>query len=377
MNTGCGTMHAVIILLCVAAALSACTWLIPQPAGIGREVAWSTLPGWENGDQAQAWPALLQDCKRLSGEDASWTTICQAAKTLPAAPDDTLARKFFEQHFRAHEMIGFGGRRHGLITGYYEPILDGSLTRTARFRYPLYRRPDNLVSVNLGTLYPELQGKQIRGRLDGDRVVPYYSRNQITDSADPLRGQELLWVDDAVELFILQVQGSGLVRLPDGSLIAVSYADQNGYPYVAIGRRLVQMGALKPGAVTLPSIIQWLHDHPDQAESVLNSNPSYVFFRLRDASTPGPVGALQVALTPQCSIAVDPAYIPLGVPVWVDTTLPHGAAPYRRLMLAQDTGGAIKGPVRADVFFGQGRNAAELAGRMKQSGRLFVLLPGS
>ena len=339
-------------------------------------MAWSRLPGWAKGGQAQAWPALLQGCRRLSGEDAAWTTVCHAAKALPASPDDVQARRFFEQYFRAHETIGFRGHRHGLITGYYEPILDGSLTRTARFRYPLYRRPDNLVSVDLGTLYPQLQGKVIRGRLDGDRVVPYYSRGQITDSADPLRGQELLWVDDAVALFTLQVQGSGLVRLPDGSLIAVSYADQNGYPYVAIGQRLVQMGALKPAEVTLQTISRWLHDHPDQAESVLNSNPSYVFFRLRDASTPGPIGALQVALTPQSSIAVDPAYIPLGVPVWLDTTLP-GDEPYRRLMLAQDTGGAIKGPVRADVFFGQGRSAARLAGRMKQPGRLYVLLPDS
>ena len=374
-RAGCGVTRAVI-MLCAVAALSACTWLVPQPPGIGREVAWSKLPGWTKGGQAQAWPALLQGCGRLSGEDAAWTTVCHAAKALPASPDDVQARRFFEQYFRAHETIGFRGHRRGLITGYYEPILDGSLTRTARFRYPLYRRPDNLVSVDLGTLYPQLQGKLIRGRLDGDRVVPYYSRGQITDSADPLRGQELLWVDDAVALFTLQIQGSGLVRLPDGSLIAVSYADQNGYPYVAIGQRLVQMGALKPAEVSLQTISRWLHDHPDQAESVLNSNPSYVFFRLRDASTPGPIGALQVALTPQSSIAVDPAYIPLGVPVWLDTTLP-GDEPYRRLMLAQDTGGAIKGPVRADVFFGQGRSAARLAGRMKQPGRLYVLLPDS
>ncbi len=368
------SVKCAIIMVCAAAVLSACTWLVPRPAGIGRQVAWSSLPGWAAGGQSQAWPAFMRDCTRLSAQDAAWASICQAATALPAVPDDVQARRFFEQHFRAHEMIGSGGHRHGLITGYYEPILDGSFTRTARFRYPLYRRPDNLVRVDLGALYPELQGKLVRGRLDGDRVVPYYSRGQITDPADPLRGQELLWVDDAVALFMLQIQGSGLVRLPDGSMVAVSYADQNGYPYVAIGQRLVRMGALKPEEVTLRTISQWLHDHPDEAESVLNSNPSYVFFRLHDASTNGPVGALQIALTPQGSIAVDPSYIPLGVPVWLDTTLPD-KEPYRRLMLAQDTGGAIKGPVRADVFFGQGRDAGQLAGRMKQPGRLYVLLP--
>lgn len=317
----------------------------------------------------------MQDCQRLPGRDAAWAAICRAAAILPAAPDAAQARQFFEQHFRAHEMIGPGDHRRGLITGYYEPILNGSLVRTARFRYPLYRRPDNLVRIDLGSLYPDLRGKMLRGRLDGNRVIPYYSRSQITDSADPLRGQELLWVDNPVALFMLQVQGSGLVRLPDGSLLAVGYADQNGYPYVAIGQSLVQMRALKPGDVSLQTISQWLHDHPNEAESVLDSNPSYVFFRLHCASSSGPKGALQVPLTPQSSIAVDPAYIPLGMPVWLDTTLSQGGKPYQRLMLAQDTGGAIKGPVRADIFFGRGQRAEQLAGSMKERGRLYVLLP--
>ena len=373
-RTGGGVTRA-IVMICAVVVLSSCTWLVPTPPGIGHEVAWSALPGWSDGDQAAAWPALMQDCRRLSVRDAAWAKICRAAAAMPAAPDDAQARRFFEQYFSAHEMIGLDGRRHGLITGYYEPVLSGSLVRTDRFRYPLYRRPDNLVRIDLGALYPELQGLLLRGRLDGDRVVPYYSRRQITDSADPLRGQELLWVDDAVALFMLQVQGSGLVRLPDGSLIGVSYADQNGYPYFAIGQRLVEMGALKQKEVSLQSISRWLHDHPDEAESVLNSNPSYVFFRLTSASTPGPMGALRVPLTPQGSIAVDPAFIPLGMPVWLDTTLPQKDMPYRRLMLAQDTGGAIKGPVRADVFFGRGRHAERLAGRMKEPGRLYVLLP--
>jgi len=369
-----GSVTRALIAVCAAATLSACVWLLPRPAGIGPEVAWSELPGWATDNQSEAWHAFQNGCVKLATRDASWATICQAAQTLPM-PDDTQARQFFEQHFRAHEMIGPGGRSQGLITGYYEPILNGSLTQDARFRYPLYRRPDNLVTVDLGALYPELQGKPVRGRLYGNRVVPYYSRGQIVDHAAPLQGQELLWVDDPVALFMLQIQGSGLVRLTDGSMIAVGYADQNGYPYLAVGQRLVQMGALKPEAITLQTIRQWLRAHPDQAAAVLNSNPSYVFFRLRDATLDGPIGSLQVPLTPQRSIAVDPANIPLGVPVWIDTTLPANEVPYRRLMMAQDTGGAIKGQVRADVYFGRGRAAELLAGGMKQVGRIYVLLP--
>ncbi len=370
-----GAMRA-LVAVAIAATLSACAWLLPRPAGVGPEVAWSRLPGWESDHQSETWQALLNGCVKLPGRDPAWVTICEAAQALPPNPDDSDVRKFFEQRFRAHEMIGPGGHSEGLITGYYEPVLYGSLTRDARFRYPLYRRPDNLVTVDLGALYPELQGKPIRGRLDGNRVIPYYSRDQISDSSAPLQGQELLWVDDPVALFMLQIQGSGLVRLTDGSMIAVGYADQNGYPYRAVGRSLVQMGALKPQDVTLQSIRAWLRDHPGQAEAVLNSNPSYVFFRLRDASLDGPLGSLQVPLTPERSVAVDPAYIPLGAPIWIDTTLPGSTSPYRRLVMAQDTGGAIKGQVRADLFFGRGDAAEQLAGEMKQPGRLYVLLPG-
>jgi membrane-bound lytic murein transglycosylase A len=211
--------------------------------------------------------------------------------------------------------------------------------------------------------------------LQGNRVVPYFSRAEITAGAQPLTGQELLWVDDAVALFMLQVQGSGRVQMPDGSMLAVGYADQNGHPYYPIGRRLVEMGALIAGEVTLFSIRDWLQQHPDEAQDVLNRNPSYIFFALRDASLPGPLGSLNVPLVAQRSIAVDAAKIPLGLPVWLDTTLPGGAVPYRRLMQAQDTGGAIKGQVRADIFFGRGVEAERLAGEMKQPGRMYVLLP--
>jgi membrane-bound lytic murein transglycosylase A len=266
------------------------------------------------------------------------------------------------------------GSRDGLITGYYEPLLNGSLTRTDRFRYPLYRRPDNLLTVDLTSLYPELKGRPVRGRLDGKRVIPYLDRAQIARERSPLAGNELLWVDDPVEAYLLQVQGSGRVRLPDGSQVAVGYADQNGHPYRSLGAQLIQRGELRREEVTLPRIREWIAAHPEETEALLNSNPSFVFFRLREAGAEGPVGSLGVPLVAERSIAVDPAYITLGLPVWLNTTLPDGSR-YQRLVVAQDTGGAIKGAVRADVFFGQGDAAGRVAGEMKQTGQLYVLRP--
>jgi membrane-bound lytic murein transglycosylase A len=347
------------------------SWFAPPP-GIGREVSWSQLPGWEQDHHAAAWPALRRNCEKLATRDAAWENICLSARALEA-PDDVSARGFFEAHFRAHRLNAESGR-DGLITGYYEPLLNGSLTRTDQFRWPLYKRPDNLLTIDLASLYPELKGRPVRGRIEGNRVVPYYSRAEIGNGKNPLAGNELLWVDDPVELFILQVQGSGRVRLPDGSEIAVGYADQNGHPYRSLGGRLIELGALKREDVTLTRVREWLAAHPEETNALLNSNPSYIFFTQRDATLGGPLGSLGVALTPERSVAVDPAYIRLGLPVWLDTQLPDGT-PLQRLTLAQDTGGAIKGAARADLFLGQGAEAGRLAGEMKQHGQLYVLLP--
>lgn len=359
-----------VVLL--ALLVSGCaSWFTPPP-GIGRAVAWSQLPGWEQDRHAAAWPALRRNCEKLSTRDAAWEEVCRAARTLEA-PDDTSARVFFEAHFRAYQMNPESGRE-GLITGYYEPLLNGSLTRTDQFRWPLYKRPDNLLTIDLSSLYPELKGRPVRGRLEGNRVVPYFSRAEIGTDKNPLAGNELLWVDDPVELFILQVQGSGRVRLPDGDEVAVGYADQNGHPYRSLGGRLIQMGALKREEVTLTSVRDWLAAHPQETAALLDSNPSFIFFTQRDARLDGPLGSLGVPLTPERSVAVDPAFIRLGLPVWLDSTWPDGTT-LRRLALAQDTGGAIKGAVRADLFLGRGNEAGRLAGEMKQPGQLYVLLP--
>jgi membrane-bound lytic murein transglycosylase A len=358
------------IVACLMLNVGCVFWPAPPP-GVGKEIPFSRLPGWSTENHAEAWPALLKSCEKLVAREA-WRAPCEAARALPT-PDNGAARAFFEQWFTARVMNGDDGR-DGLITGYYEPVLAGSLTRSARYSTPLYQRPDSLLVVDLASLFPELKGKTVRGRLEGNRVVPFFSRSEIVDGRAPLAGQELLWVDDPVEAFVLQVQGSGRVRLDDGSEIAVGYADQNGHPYRAIGARLIERGALKREEVTLPRIREWLAANPDERAALLDSNPSYVFFARRAVTTEGPLGSQGVALSAERSIAVDAAFIPLGSPVWLETTLPDGRR-WQRLMLAQDTGGAIRGAVRADIFFGQGPSAGELAGNMKSPGRITVLVP--
>jgi membrane-bound lytic murein transglycosylase A len=354
----------------VALVLVGCTTLGP---GRGSALSWSELPGWSSASLATAWPALLNSCQKLATVE-EWRSVCLDAAAMPA-PDEDGARAFFEARFEPRLQRAGWFRSTGLVTGYYEPLLHGNWTRTDRYRYPLYRPPEDLVSVELGALYPELKNKRVRGRLTGRRVVPYFSRTEIDSTRAPLAGNELLWVDDPVALFFLQIQGSGRVRLPSGEMLSVGYADQNGYAYTAIGRTVAERAGFKLEDIDLPTIRTWLADHPLDAHAVMNANASYVFFALRDSSLPGPLGALGVPLLPERAVAVDPAYVPLGVPVWLDTNLPGEEKPYRQLVFAQDTGGAIKGPVRADLFFGYGASAEGYAGRMRSPGKLYVLLP--
>ncbi|MEJ1296379.1 MAG: MltA domain-containing protein [Candidatus Sedimenticola sp. (ex Thyasira tokunagai)] len=362
------------------ALLSGCSIFIPKEAGIGEEVSWDDLPGWQEDSVADAWPALLSQCTKLRKKKPGWETICSAADQLQE-PTDKQVRTFIREYFQPHEIIGTGGSPDGLITGYYEPTLLGSLEADERFAYPIYARPDSLLIIDLAKQFPSLKGKRVRGRLVGNRVIPYYDRTDIDGSKQPLKGKELLWVDDPHGSFFLQIQGSGRVQLPDGSSINVGYADQNGHQYVSIGKKLIERGELSREEVSLFTIREWLKQHPEQAQGLLNENPSYVFFVLNDNGEQGPRGSLNVPLTAERSAAVDRSRIPLGTPIWLSTTLPTEAGsdeaskPYQRLLFAQDTGGAINGPVRADVFFGNGELAEHLAGTMKQPGRLFALLP--
>ena len=354
--------------------VSSCNFLKPREPGIGQQVDWNSIAGWTEDSHADAWPALLRNCIAL-GSKTEWHSICGAAEQI-SDPTDLAARSFFEQWFVARELLGKGGKPEGLITGYYEPLLFGSTVPDERFRYPLYRQPESLLIIDLGDLYPELQNKRVRGQKSGQKVIPFYSREQIESNRELLAGNELLWIDDRDAVFFLHIQGSGRVQLTDGTIVGAGYSNQNGHPYVAIGRVLLEQGALEREEISLFTIRQWLRDNPAQAEHLLNKNPSYIFFELREDVGEGPVGSLNVPLTAQRSIAIDPETVPLGSLVWLQTNLPGAPEiPYNRLVIAQDTGGAIKGPVRADLFWGHGDYAENNAGIMKERGRMLVLLP--
>lgn len=271
------------------------------------------------------------------------------------------------------------GTTQGMITGYYEPLLRGSRQKSAVFSQPVLGVPDDLLVINLASVLPELKNMRLRGRLEGNKVVPYFSRSEITDAekGSAFPAKTLLWVDDAIELFFLQIQGSGRVQLPNGEKVRIGYADQNGHPYRSIGRVLIDKGELKPEQASMQGIQAWARAHPEKLDELLNNNPSFVFFRELPSNNAdeGPIGALGVPLTGGRSVAVDPQHIPLGAPVFLSTTQPNSNQPLQRLVMAQDTGGAIRGVVRADFFWGFGNEAGALAGRMKQQGQMWVLLP--
>jgi membrane-bound lytic murein transglycosylase A len=338
-----------------------------------RQVGWNELPGWREDNVAEAWSAFVAGCSALATRDV-WRDVCAASARL-ANPAADAARAFFETNFVPYQVRSETAGDEGLATGYYEPLLRGSRRQTARYRFPIYGVPDDLVVVDLAEVYPELKNMRLRGRLEGRRLVPYYERARIDGGEGPVRGKEIAWVDDVVELFFLHVQGSGRILLDNGETLRVGYADQNGHPYRSIGRVLIDRGELVPDQVSMQSIQAWARRNPTKVNEVLNSNASYVFFRELPASASGPPGSLGVPLTPRRSIAVDPRYVPLGAPVFIATTWPNSPKPLHRLMLAQDTGGAIRGSVRADFFWGYGEAAAWEAGRMKQRLRMWMLWP--
>jgi len=338
-------------------------------------VDFAAVTGWNNGEQAAAWPALLASCQALRFRDA-WRGVCAKATEL-RSPSDEEARRFLEEQFVPWRVANPDGALDGLVTGYYEPLLRGSRTKSAPFVYPIYGPPDDLLTIDLSATNPELRGIRLRGRVEGKRVVPYYSRAEIARGTAPVAGKEILWVDDPVEAFFLQVQGSGRVQLANGQTLRVGYADQNGHPFQSIGRFLVDRGELKLGETSMQSIKTWAAANPQRVEDLLDQNPSFVFFRELPLADPtsGPIGAFGVPLLAGRSIAVDTRYVTLGAPVFLATTFPASTTPMTRLVLAQDSGGAIRNPVRADFFWGSGAEAGAQAGRTRQQGRMWVLLP--
>ncbi|MES3022048.1 MAG: MltA domain-containing protein [Pseudomonadota bacterium] len=346
----------------------------PAPAPLFTPATFAALPGWRGDDLREAWPAFMASCSVLD-KKPEWAAPCSAARAVDGASDASV-RQFFESSFVPHQVRAADGADSGLVTGYYEPLLRGARKRGGVFQTPLYGVPDDMVTVELAGVYPALKTMRLRGRLVGKKVVPYSTRAEIARSG--IAGKELLWVDDAVEAFFLEVQGSGRVALDGGrETVRVAYADQNGHPYKAIGRWLVEQGEMTAAQASAQSIKAWIAANPGRRQELFNVNPSAVFFREERLPDPrvGPKGALGVPLTPARSIAVDPSFLPLGAPVFLSTTQSNSELPMQRLVMAQDTGGAIRGEVRADFFFGFGHDASENAGRMKQRGALWVLLP--
>lgn len=334
---------------------------------------WEDLEGINDDNLALSWAAWLQGCSTLRNKQP-WQIACNAASAVDANNKSAI-QQYFRDNFAVYQAVNNDGSSTGLITGYYEPLLKGSRVRTERYRYPLYGKPNDLITVELGSIYPELANKRVRGRVVGNKLIPYYNRGEIEIEPSPLQGTELLWVDDIIELFFLQIQGSGLVVLENGEQVHVGYADQNGQSYQSIGRLLIQRGELTADKASMQGIKNWARNNIEKVRELLNSNPSYVFFRELPAGLPGPLGALGVPILAERVVAIDPRYIPLGAPIFLATTYPNSSKPLNRLMMAQDTGGAIKGGIRADFFWGAGNEAGKLAGAMKQPGKIWVLLP--
>ena len=335
-------------------------------------VEFAAIPGWGAAPFAASLPAFVAGCARVA-EGHVLQQACAAARTLPAG-DDAAARAFFESAFAAYAVVAPDGAREGLVTGYYEPVLEGSRSRSERFAHPVYGVPDDLVVVDLAGQYPELRGMRLRGRLNGRRLQPYFSRGEIDERNGSFAAPVIAWVADPVELFFLQIQGSGQLRLDSGERIRVGFAEQNGHPYRSLGRHLVERGEMPLEQASMQGIKAWAAANPQRLNEALSHNASYVFFRELPA-TDGPIGAQGVALDAGYSIAVDARYVPLGAPVFLATTYPLSEQPLERLVMAQDTGGAIRGAVRADFFWGSGEQAGEQAGRMRQAGRLWILWP--
>ncbi|POA22500.1 transglycosylase [Pseudomonas sp. FW300-N1A1] len=343
----------------------------PQTHAIATysSATWDALPAVSDNDLLAGFGSWRSACTRLKA-DPVWGATCAAAANVPQNAE--AIRAFLKEHLQVYGLRSSGGNANGLITGYYEPVYPGSLTQTSVANVPVYGIPEDMIIVSLDSIYPELKGKRLRGRLEGRVLKPY--DDAATIGAQGVKAPTLAWLTDPMDLQFLQIQGSGRIQLEDGRQLRIAYADQNGHPYRPIGRWLVDQGELKKEDVTMGAISAWAKAHPTRIPELLGSNPSYVFFTRNPESNEGPRGSLNVPLTSGYSVAVDRKVIPLGSLLWLSTTRPDGT-PLVRPVAAQDTGGAITGEVRADLFWGTGDAAGQLAGDMKQQGQIWMLWP--
>ena len=389
MNLRLGAIWVVVLALGSCAAPPPVRPVVEQaPQMQLHPASFADLPGWDQEHWSALLPALLKSCARLmilppdsavgidgrAGTVQDWQGPCGAARNLPAG-DDQAARLYWESWFSPW-LATDNNQPKGIFTGYYEPEVSGSKQRHDGFNIPIYGKPNDLISFDLAHIRPDLAQKVgndiLAGRLIGNgRLDAYPNRSEIESNGLGDKAQVLVWLDDPVAAHILHIQGSGRVRLDDGSVSRLTVAATNGQRFVGLGRILADHGKVEAGA-TMPAIRDWLKANPVEAVPLMRENPRYIFYR--EIQGDGPIGAQGVALTAERSMAVDTRFIPLGVPVWLDSSDGAGK-PLQRLMIAQDTGAAIKGPVRGDVFWGTGEAAFQQAGRMKSSGQLWLLLP--
>lgn len=360
-------------------------------AGKFQAVNWSALPGWPTDDLHLVWKGFINNCKGLmrpvSGSltmparaaPRAWQPVCAAALQSgisATAPDAAQVRQFLQANLQPWRLLDAqGAPAQNTVTGYYEPLIRASRSRTGEYQWPLYAAPADLLTIDLGAVYPELAGKRVRGKLVGNRVVPYDTRAQIVSSAQ--QPPVIVWASDPVEAFFLQIQGSGRALLPDGQTIRLAYADHNGRPYASIGKWLADKGELPLAQASMQNIKAWAKRNPARVQEMLNANTAMVFFSEEAVIDPelGPKGAYSIPLIGERSAAIDTSFVPLGTPVFLNTTYPASNKPLQRLVFAQDTGAAIRGAARTDYYWGFGDDAGAQAGRMKQTGQMWVLWP--
>lgn len=386
------------LILAIASFLSFMGWAAIKlvPSEVKDDVVLSAtsfqdIDGWQDDTQGNALIAFRKSCELflslpldtpvepsvLGARVDQWVGVCEKTNNI-LAEDHSSARQFFEDNFKPYS-LSFQGEGRGLITGYYEPLVEGSLHESAEYSVPLYLRPPELVTVNLGLFRDDLRGRRVAGRVVGGSLQPFESRVEIEEGALLGRNLELLWLKNPVDAFFLHIQGSGRVVLPDGRSQKVGYAGPNGHPYTSIGGLLVKDGVFERKDLSMQSIQNWIEENPADGQQLMRENASYVFFRTLDGDNP--VGSQGVELTPQRSLAVDRTQIPLGAPMWLNATRPDVNDPsgepvaFKRLLVAQDTGGAIRGGLRGDVFWGVGADAEIIAGHMANKSEFIILLP--
>ena len=325
------------------------------------ESNFESLPNWSDENYEEALNSFINSCKTTRTRKI-YNGLCEKAEL------NVDAKEFLEREFAPYEINTQNGEKNGLLTGYYEPHLRGSLEKVEPYIHPIYKTPDDLIVVDLSSIYPDLKNYRLRGKLDGNRLVPYYTRAQSAD--ENLSAEVICYTDSKIDLFFLEVQGSGRVTLDNGETIFIGFDNQNGHKYKSIGRYLVKEGEIPLEKISLQTIKAWLLENPSRVDEVLNYNESVVYFRQRDRAASGSLG---LELTANRSIAVDRRYIPLGSMLYLNADIQTNSV--SRVVLAQDTGGAIKGAIRADMFLGFGDSAMEIAGELKSPLKLWILLP--